>query len=179
MTTRRMLRYAVTAATVALIVAACGGGPGTGRNGMQTPAYVGTWHVKKLTATAPAATIVFEKDTFTVTAGDGTGPIGTNPLFRTVLKAEVSGTMMVDGTSFTLTVDMVEPTFAPTVPVAKQQELKVTILGALRSADDAPVTVTIDEDGTMMTITGKFVETVLNLPADTTLTACKNMPCAS
>ena len=71
-----------------------------------------------------------------------------------------------------------DATFAPEVTPLQEAGLSAGILSVLQLADDAPVMVTISDDGNTMTLQGAFIVNVLNLPADSpALTACKDMAC--
>ena len=68
-------------------------------------------------------------------------------------------------------------TFAPQVSDAQQAGFRIAVTGLLDDADDEPVSVEFGEHGAHMTLSGGFIETLLNLPAGTKLNACKYGPC--
>ena len=91
----------------------------------------------------------------------------------------VTGDFKVADAAFTLTVpdDGVDATFAAGVTTVEQAGFSAGILAGLKVADDAPVMVTISDDGNTMTLQGAFIVSLLKLPADTTVMACKDMAC--
>jgi hypothetical protein len=180
--TKKISFFVVTVAAVTLVLSGCGKGPGMDDMEMMdgedmAPAYVGEWHIQKPADDSPATTVTLEAAAFTVTAGDKSGPIGTESPYNSIIMITVKGTLELMGTGLAFTVASVEPMFAPVVSQELQAGLKAGILATLMVADDEPVTVDIAEDGNSMTIAGKFIESVLKLPEGTKLMACKGEPC--
>ena len=126
-----------------------------------------------------AATVKLEAAEFTITAGDGTAAIGMEAPYDVITMIVVTGDFKVADAAFTLTVpdDGVDATFAAGVTTVEQAGFSAGILAGLKVADDAPVMVTISDDGNTMTLQGAFIVSLLKLPADTTVMACKDMAC--
>ena len=171
--TKKISFFVVTVAAVTLVLSGCGKGPGMDDMDMALP-YVGTWHLSLPVAT----TVKLEAAKFTITAGDGNTFIGMEAPYNAITMIVVTGDFEVADAAFTLTVSGVDATFAAGVTTAEQEVLSAAILAGLQVADDAPVTVTISDDGNTMTLQGAFIVSLLKLPADTpALTACKDMAC--
>ena len=178
--TKKISFFVVTAAAVALVLSGCRNGPGMDDmepDDMATVLpYVGTWHLAGLPV---AATVKLEAAEFTITAGDGTAAIGMEAPYDVITMIVVTGDFEVADAAFTLTVsddDGVDATFA--AGVMQQEVLSAAILAGLQVADDAPVMVTISDDGNTMTLQGAFIVSLLKLPADTpAVMACKDMAC--
>ena len=177
----------VMAASFALVLTACGGGPGTGGmdtngDGMPSPGdgdgmtlpHVGEWHF------APHAVVTLEADTFTIAVGDGMEPLGTEPPFNAITKIVAQGALAVMDSTYTLSVDpdsveieYVDPTHAAVI---------APIIGAaIATAASAPAMVDINlmRDPPTMTIVAPFITPLLGLPPDARLRACKDMPCSA
>ena len=123
-----------------------------------SPEYVGTWHFTDLPA---PATAVLEEGRFTVIVGDRAAGIVPEAPFDHITRITATGTLAVQGSTFTLTVadDGIALTFAAGVTAGQQAASTESVTAMLTQADDAPVTVTIDDD--VMTVRGGFVSTVL------------------
>ena len=179
---KKISLFAVMVAAVVLVLSGCGRGPGIDDMEMpddmpMAPAYVGTWYF------SGAVAVDLEATAFTVTAGDGTTPLGTEGHFAMLTKIVVKGTVAAQGEALMLTVgtdeNSIELTFADTVPEAEQGQATAAITELLMQADDQPVMIAInaEADPVTMTVTGSFTTTLLGMPPGTPLTACKGQQC--
>ena len=149
---------------------------------VQTPAYIGTWHV----ADQKDPTVLsFTEETFTFTVGDGTSVLesitepeeGVEP--APITKLTVAGSLMVtDETMFTLAVpeDGVSAEFVEGSEDANA-DLAISFLTVIfQGLSEQPMMVEIDATGEVMTIRGSFLALLTGNPR-TALTACKSQPC--
>ena len=122
------------------------------------PEYVGTWHFSDVPA---PATVVFEKDRFVVTVGDGENAVVPTPPFDLIIRIMVGGTLAAQGSTLTMTVadDGVELTFAAGVTPAQQEALTQIVSNLVMQADDAPVSVVVEAG--VITVTGGPIAALL------------------
>ena len=148
---------------------------------VQTPAYIGTWHV----ADQKDPTVLsFTEETFTFTVGDGTSVL--EPIIEAeegesapsvLTKLTVTGSLMVtDETMFALTVpeDGVSAEFVEGFEDAEVTNSLLTVI--FQGLSEQPMMVEIDATGEVMTIRGGFLALLTGNPW-TALTACKSQPC--
>lgn len=188
----KRISFVVTVVAVTLALAACGRGPGTGgtdTNGTgtggggtmpttpTTPSHVGEWYF------APNAKVTLTEDAFTIAAGDGMVPLGTEAPFDAVTKIAVSGALDVMDSRFALTVDLtsLEVEYVDHVDSAQAALLTTAIRGAIQTAASGPATVEVNamHDPPTMTVVAEFITPLLGLPKDARLRACKDMPCVA
>ena len=182
----KRISFVATAAALTLALAACSGGPGTGGtdtngNGTTpttptptTPPHVGEWYF------TPHAKVTLTEDAFTIAAGDGTMPLGTEAPFNAITKIVVSGALGIMDSMYTLTVDpatleieYVNPEHADVIGVIIGQ--------VIADAATTPATVDINamHDPPTMTVVAPFITPLFGLPDDARLRACKGIPCSA
>ena len=150
---------------------------------VQTPAYIGTWHV----ADQKDPTVLsFTEETFTFTVGDGTSVLEpiieaeeeVEPAPSVLTKLTVTGSLMVtDETIFALTVpeDGVSAEFVE--GFEDVEAVTISLLTVIfQGLSEQPMMVEIDATGEVMTIRGSFLALLTGNPR-TALTACKSQPC--
>lgn len=115
------------------------------------PDFTGTWHFTGLPA---PATVVFERDRFMVTVGDGSNAVGAAAPLDRITRVVVTGTLAAQDGTLAMTVDDdgVALTFAAGVSPAQEAALRQAVEALLRQADDVPLTVVVDADA--ITVTG-------------------------
>jgi hypothetical protein len=186
--TKKISFFVVTVAAVTLVLSGCGKGPGMDMepDDMATVLpHIGTWYFADpmpddAIPVPPGARLVLTATGFTLAMGDDMETTFT--LFETpgVTKFEVKGTYTIgaDGsTSFNL---LDPPTSAVEVePVALALQIAPKALAAVATIpEDATAMVVIDPaTPNIVTISGDFMPTLLNLPGVTAVSACKDMAC--
>ena len=186
--TKKISFFVVTVAAVTLVLSGCGKGPGMDMepDDMATVlSHIGTWYFADpmpddAIPVPPGARLVLTATGFTLAMGDDMETTFT--LFETpgVTKFEVKGTYTIgaDGsTSFNL---LDPPTSAVEVePVALALQIAPKALAAVATIpEDATAMVVIDPaTPNIVTISGDFMPTLLNLPDVTSVTACRGMEC--
>ena len=188
--TKKISFFVVTVAAVTLVLSGCGKGPGMDMepDDMATVLpHIGTWYFADpmpddAIPVPPGARLVLTATGFTLAMGDDMETTFT--LFETpgVTKFEVKGTYTIgaDGsTSFNL-LDPLSSAVA-VEPAALALQIAPKALAAVAAIpEDATAMVVIDPaTPNMVTISGDFMPTLLNLPGVTAVTACKVMACAA
>ena len=191
--TKKISFFVVTAAAVALVLSGCGKGPGMDMepDDMATVLpHIGTWYFADPNPdddkpVAPNARLELTDTKFAVKMGDD--DMTTFELFQTpgFTKFEVEGTYTAgaDGTfSFSLPDEDMDGVPDATAFVVEPMQLAPALVVGLAAAQlgataDAMVTINDSATPNMVTISGPFIPTLLNLPDVMEVTACKDEVC--
>ena len=133
--------------------------------------YVGTWYFA-----VPVTTIlVLGEDTFALTVGDGS-PISETPPFDAVTGIAVEGAVAVnDITATTVTMEL-HPETVTIEPTPLSPVLTALIIAVAKGEVAAKI------DGDHMSVSGQVfagIQSLLQLPPDVELTACRDAPCVN
>ena len=169
--TKRVSLFVAAAAVAALVLSGCGGGPGTSDDMADDMSLDGTWYFHGFVA-------MIEGTAVTVTVGDGTMPLSSDPPYSAVTQVIVKGTLTQEGTAHKLM--LAEGSDAITVMPAAVSATVVPILtGVITTAQSGTVMITVADD--TMTIKGSFLDTLAaalgTTVPETGLVGCKDAPC--
>ena len=188
--TKKISFFVVTVAAVTLVLSGCGKGPGmddmaTWRCLMSARGTSPIPMPDDDKPLAPNARLELTDTTFEVKMGDDA--MTTFELFQTkgFTKFEVSGTYTAgaDGTfSFSLPDEDMDGVPDLTAFVVEPVQLTPVVLAGLATAQlgataEAMVVIADSATPNMVTISGDFMPTLLNLPGVMKVTACKGDPC--
>ena len=182
----------MTVAAVTLVLSGCGKGPGMDDMDMALP-HIGTWYFADPMPdddilVPPGARLVLEEAKFTLAMGDD--DMTTFELFQTpgFTKFEVEGTYTAaaDGTfSFSLPDEDMDgvPDLTAFAPTGADLVAAAAIQTLIMPAPDGDVMITVDEDADpdTITVTGSFLDTLLDAfgmqVPEGGLVGCKGAPC--
>ena len=177
----RLALLVVTAAAIGLVLAGCGGGPGTKPPDEPMPPSIdGTWYFTGFSAKIAVPDV-------TVTIGDGTAPLSMDPTshLAAVTKIVAKGTLTMDGTTYKLALaegmDAIDVTPAQGVPAATKPLATGYIKTLIERAQGGNVNITVSEDMMMITVKGSFLDILaqaLGMPVpEEGLKGCKDALC--
>ena len=154
--TKKISFFVVTVAAVTLVLSGCGKGPAPDMDDdMEMPILDGTWVFAGFSAMIDGAAV-------TVTVGDGMRGLSTDPAspYAAVTQIVVKGTLGVEGTAYKLTLSEEDDPITVT-PDAVQATVVPVLKGAIETAQDGDVMITVDVDADTITVTGSFLDTLL------------------
>ena len=175
----RVALFVVTAAAIGLVLAGCGGGPGTKPPDEPMPPSIdGTWYFDGFSAKITVPDV-------TVTIGNGMMPLGQEQPLASVVQITAKGTLTMDGTTYKLALaegaDAIEVTLAQGVPAATKPVATGYIKTLIGGAQGGDVNITVSEDMMKITVKGSFLDTLaqtLGMPVPPAgLEGCKDAPC--
>ena len=174
----RLALLVVTVAAIGLVLTGCGSGPGTDK---MMPSIDGTWVFHGFSAVIAVPDV-------TVTVGDGTTPLGPDPLLATVTQIVAKGKLTaVAGTTYKLALaegdDAISVTLAAGASPASEALAIGFTKGLIGDAQDGDVDITVSDDMMMITVKGSFLTKLaqaLGVPEpEEGLVGCKDAPCST
>ena len=181
--TKKISFFVVTIAAVTLVLSGCSRGLAPDMDDdMEMPSLDGTWVFAGFSAMIDGAAV-------TVTVGDGMSGLSTDPAspYAAVTQIVVKGTLGVEGTAYKLTLseedDAITVMVTDAAPTGADLVAAAAIQTLIMPAPDGDVMITVDEDADpdTITVTGSFLDTLLDAfgmqVPEGGLVGCKGAPC--